>query len=417
MQKLLAIFLLGLCIKSVFLLMTEPGGRDSWELGKIAAYIADGKGYISPFGQQRPDDPCIHFAPGVPAYLAALQLATGSRSGSQAAAAWINVVLSAMTGVLLVILGKRLFDEDTGLWAGVLYGVCPASCHFVASSWSATILALLGTAWVLLAARLRERPTWPGIAGFGAATAVLALIDTPFLLVAPVAVLAAMIPTRKIGWIVGGSALSATVFLIVVSPWLLRCWLVTDGHLIPLRGNFGMELWVGNHPGADSIFFKKEKTFHPYSDPQETVLIEEMGELQYNRHCLERASAWISQNPSKFRSLIGQRFAMYWLGSSIIPSEAPSGLLEVGLHAVKVALQGVPLLFAIIGIGLALYRRHAIAVLLGCLILTPLPHYFTHSGWTRYRLPLDPIIYLFAACALVTLWSWRKENRNHGNSP
>ena len=393
MRSILTIFLLGFCVKAAFLACTEPAGRDSWELGRIAEFISQGKGFISPFGSEREDRACIHFAPAVPAYLGALQVATGSRAGSQAAAAWINVLLSALTGVLLLTFGTRLFDKRTGLTAGIIYSLCPASCYYVASSWSCTILAFTGIVWLILATRLRERPSLWGVAGFGAATGVMALIDTPFLLVAPVAVLAAMIPTKRIGWVVGGSVLSLLMFLVVASPWMYRCWQVTDGHLIPVRGNFGMELWIGNHPGAELP--TQNRTYHPFTDPIEEAIYEPMGELEYNRHCLERAKEWISSNPEKFYGLIPVRMAKYWLGESIVsPDEIPVK------RVLKVFLQGIPLVFALLGIGLAIRDRRPVLLLVACLVLVPLPHYVTHSGWTRYRLPLDPVIYLLAAHAI-----------------
>ena len=241
-RKFMVLFMVSFCVKATVLTLTEPAGRDSWELGRIAGYIAQGKGYISPFGNEREDNYCIHFAPAIPAYLAGLQICTGSRQGSQAAAAWINVILSSLTAVLMVSLGMLLLDEATAWTSGILYAFCPASCNFVASSWSATALALAGIVWLILATRLRETPTSWRIAGFGAATGVLALIDTPFLLVAPVAVLAAVVPSKKVTRIAGESVLALFAFTVVISPWLYRCWQVTDGQLIPIRGNFGMEL-------------------------------------------------------------------------------------------------------------------------------------------------------------------------------
>ena len=405
MRNICTILILGLCVKAAFLASTEPAGRDSWELGRIAEFISQGKGFISPFGSEREDRACIHFAPAVPAYLAGLQLLSGSRAGSQAAAAWINVVLSALTGVLMMILGHRLFNERTGFIAGVIYAFCPASCNFVASSWSCTLLALAGMAWLILATQMRERRSVWAVTVFGIATGLMALIDTPFLLVAPVAVLVALVPTKQIGWMIGGSALSLLLCLAVASPWLYRCWKVTDGHVIPIRGNFGMELWVGNHPGAELPL--QERTFHPFSDPVEEAIFEPLGELEYNRHCLERAKEWITDNPDKFCGLIPVRMAKYWLSESIV-STHESSLKRI----FRLVVQGVPLLLALLGIGLAVRDRRPILLLVACLILVPLPHYVTHSGWTRYRLPLDPIIYLLAAYAIATFFKTAPDGDN-----
>ena len=406
-RKFMVVFLVSFCVKATVLTLTEPAGRDSWELGRIADYIAQGKGYISPFGNEREDDYCIHFAPAIPAYLAGLQICTGSRQGSQAAAAWLNVILSSLTAVLMVRLGMLLLDETTGWTAGILYAFCPASCNFVASSWSATVLALAGIAWLILATRLRETPTSWRIAGFGAATGVLALIDTPFLLVAPVAVLAAVVPSKKMTRIAGGSVLALLAFAIVISPWLYRCWQVTDGKLLPIRGNFGMELWVGNHPGAELPRSKTTRTFHPFSDPPETAIMQRMGEVEYNRYCLQRAKDWISNNPDTFYKLIPIRMALYWLGDSI-----RSTVSDPLTRIVKVLLQGVPLLLALVGLGLAIRDRRQVLLLAACLLLVPLPHYVTHAGWTRYRLPLDPAIYLLAAYAIVSILRMLKQTEN-----
>ena len=67
-------------------------------------------------------------------------------------------------------------------------------------------------------------------------------------------------------------------------------------------------------------------------------------------------------------------------------------------------MQGLPLLLALLGLGLAMRDRRAVLLLVACLILVPLPHYVTHSGWTRYRLPLDPVIYLLAAYSIAAFF-------------
>ena len=57
-RKFMVLFMVSFCVKATVLTLTEPAGRDSWELGRIAGYIAQGKGYISPFGNEREDNYC-----------------------------------------------------------------------------------------------------------------------------------------------------------------------------------------------------------------------------------------------------------------------------------------------------------------------------------------------------------------------
>ena len=51
-----------------------------------------------------------------------------------------------------------------------------------------------------------------------------------------------------------------------------------------------------------------------------------------------------------------------------------------------------------------LLERRPVLLLVACLVLVPLPHYVTHAGWTRYRLPLDPVIYLLAAYGIAAFF-------------
>src|SRR5262249_6893858 len=60
-------------------------------------------------------------------------------------------------------------------------------------------------------------------------------------------------------------AVATLVFSIIVGPWIARNY-VRFHAFVPVRSNFGVELWLGNHEG---VVRPNDETHHPLGDPSE----------------------------------------------------------------------------------------------------------------------------------------------------
>ena len=113
--------------------------------------------------------------------------------------------------------------------------------------------------------------------------------------------------------------------LAVFAPWPIRNARVLHA-FIPLRSNFGYELWQGNHPGATGVF---DGTLEPHHNKQQYADYAANGEVAYTGSKAMLAKAYIRTHPGAFVRLSAERVARFWTGAG---STTNSGWVE--LHAV-----------------------------------------------------------------------------------
>jgi hypothetical protein len=175
------------------------------------------------------------------------------------------------------------------------------------------------------------------------------------------------------------------VFVVAFSPWPIRNYAVMHS-FIPLRSNFGYELWQGNHPGSNG---ETPSLATPAVNAQEHSLFVAQGELGYMQRKGSLAKMWIKAHPAEFARLTVRRFVHFWIGSSQSP--AP---MTVPLSAA--ALVGLVLL----------WRSRQVFILFALpLALYPLPYYVTHAD-VRYQFVLDPLLAILAGYACESFFAW-----------
>jgi hypothetical protein len=177
-----------------------------------------------------------------------------------------------------------------------------------------------------------------------------------------------------------------TGLALVFSPWPIRNVRVFHA-LVLTRTTVGLELWMGNHPGATGFL---EPSLFPTYNTAELAEYSRRGELGYATYKGQMAWAFIHAHPMTFILLSGQRFLRFWTGSG---TRLGSALFSV--HAIISSLLGCCGLYL-------LWRRGNKRV--GCsagiiMLIFPLPYYVTHAEF-RYRLVLDPILTALAAPAV-----------------
>jgi hypothetical protein len=185
--------------------------------------------------------------------------------------------------------------------------------------------------------------------------------------------------------------------LLVSVPWGVRNARAFDG-LFFVRSNFGLELHIGNHDGAQANIDHPHYEFygtprdwsHPRLDVEDAIEVRDSGEVAYMRRKGSQAATWIASNPGEFARLTAQRIRHFWLG----PLDHPlTGLLFS-------ALTGLAALGAVV-VARRLPATHSAALLIP-LLTYPLVYYLV--PWQhRYRFPIDWILFLLAGAAL---WSW-----------
>ncbi len=201
--------------------------------------------------------------------------------------------------------------------------------------------------------------------------------------------------------------LLSAISLLVVSPWLVRNYLVLGG-FVPLRSNFGLELAAGNRPWANGHTYAPGLgEMHPFSSAAERDRLIQMGERAYMKDKQRQAVAWITAHPSQFGWLTLRRTCLYWFS----PDERwyqldPKWRLSVRVYG----LMGFA---ALLELAHLLWRRQPAGRLLICAVLgASIPYLLTHVE-NRYRLPLVGLFALLTCNLGVTgiLWVWGKLRR------
>jgi hypothetical protein len=364
-----------------------------WEAGRIARALVTGYGYSDPFANAvlAHTGPTAWLPPLYPLLLAGIFKVFGVFTLTSA---WVlfavQSAFSAATALATYEIAARCLNRRVALWSGWIWALYPAAMQYaVRWPWEMTITTALFSFVLVLALRM-----W-GVGGtskspvlryqwvlFGLLWALIALSNSTLLIFLPVCGVWILMGTWRGMRSLLGPALAAVVFLACIAPWTVRNRQVFH-HFIPLRGNLGAELYMGNGPGANGLLMEY---YHPFQDPRQLRLYAEMGEVRYVAMRGAAAKAIIAANPAHFAADVGRRVYFFWAGVPHPSDEAWYNEVGRTLNFAFISLAGL------LGLGLAL-RNHvpAAGMFAWAFLLLPIPYYIV-TVHARFRHPLEPLI-------------------------
>lgn len=387
--------------------LVEDHFQFGWEAGRIGRAVATGFGYADPFANifVQHTGPTAWLPPLYPLLIAGVFKVFGVYT---ALSAWIllaiNCVLSAATAMAVWEIGVRFRGASTGLWAGWIWVLYPAFMQYAVHwIWEMTVTTALFTWLIVLTLRMREEPQtaptrrW---AIFGVMWGAIALSN---------ATLLAFLPFCGV-WIlqkqprnIGRAILAAVLFLACVAPWTLRNQRVFHT-FIPLRGNLGAELMLGNGPGSNGLLMEYD---HPFQDAIQLRQYAAMGEVRYVAMRGAMARAFIAQDKPHFFADCMKRVFFFWAS---VPHPADHAwIVEYGRTLSFAFLS----LCGLLGLGLALVRKiPGAGLFFWAFLLLPMTYYAV-TVHARFRHPLEPLIcvlgvYLFQSADRTRVWSWQR---------
>ena len=372
----------------------------AWETGRVAASVAQGLGYSSPFSGST--GPTTWMVPGFTLLLAGVFKLFGIYTPLSAFVIQaIDSLFQAITALFVFEMGVRVASRRTALWAAWIWALYPAIIQYAVKWIWETSLSTMLFAWVLvLGMRMRGTGELPPSmhrardwALFGLLWGAIAMTNPMLLLLAPVQgiwILAGLPRRRNLLKGAALALLAASISTAVAAPWVLRNWTVFHA-FIPTRGNFGAEAAMAWAP--DSIGMPWGATVPTVELAPEHQLYARMGEHAYVAMRGKLAWQWARAYPQHFWKLVAWRSYMFW--ASVPHTSAPSAAeyLRESAHCLT-SIAGI------LGLLLALRRRLPAAGLFACaVLLLPAIYYFIIPG-SRFRNPLEPIfailiVYLF----------------------
>jgi len=316
------IFLLAFAVRAVLLALWTSNHdgfyRLGGEMGRVALSLLRTGQFADPY--MIPTGPTAHPPPFWPALLALIYGSFGMTATAGYAAALVGICSYSALYALLPSVGHRL---GLGRRAGVVAGAAGALLPLqgLAEATGVGLTAHMSLAFAALTLAFRRR--WSAGRRSAAGSLLLGVgCGAAFHLLPPLLLVVLGCVTFEIWWkrdrrtwllcacVLAGAALTC-------APWTWRNYKALH-ELFFIRSNFGLELRIANHAGADAnieVTYEHEPVFrHPSVSLAEARQVGDLGEAEYMRRARNEALEWISGHPAEFLRLTLMRVLHFWCG-------------------------------------------------------------------------------------------------------
>ncbi len=383
-----------------------PGTFDQLSYHNLALRVLDGHGFTfgEPWWPATPaGEPTAHWSYLYTYFLVAVYWLFGPHP---LAARLVQVVIvGVLHPYLAYVLGRELFNEVTGLVAAGITAVYLYFIYYAAALMTEPFYITAILLSLLLAVRLARSAGEETGRGrilalqLGLALGAAILLRQLFLLMVPLIYLWIWWPARK-RQVVNLLLTTAVVGLMILPATLYNARRFDS--FVLLNTNAGFAFFWGNNP-----IYGYE--FQPILNQDETsygelipVELRSLDEAALDRELLKRGLQFVVEDPGRYLILSLSRIPPYFMFWPSAESSLISNLARLGSFTITLP-------FMVLGLFQALKRRPSLSSPLVLMLLLALGYTGVHVLiWTliRYRLPVDGVMVIFAAYALVNLVGW-----------
>jgi len=426
---LLAVLALGLRVGLVLALRTEHQAPVSYEHGRIAENLLAGRGFSIEF--LGTEGPTSQQAPFYPVLLAAVYGLFGVETPGAILAVQLLQCFAGMALVLAVVgLGWSLMPDrpSVGWVAGIGAALYPTHLYMVTHLQVALWAALILTTLLAVVTSHRWRATWAGAITAGCLAGFLLLVEPILVLALPICALAFWLGEGNRRWsgrfrpaALARMATMAGVAAVVIAPWVVRNRLV-HGEFVFVKSTFGYALWQGNNPiswgtdkvpkpSAEQLRLEHNGTLAGidralWEARHETVYIDDvllkptryrefagLSEPERSRLLGGRAQGFIRANPARYATLCLQRLRYFLLFDETNPKAS---------NRIYRAQTVIWLVLAFVGLLVSCDRWRRLWPTYAIFAAVTLFHALVITS-VRFRIPLEPFSFVWAAWAVVPL--------------
>lgn len=362
------------------------------------------------------------------------------RGGLQVAL--FHTALDCLSITCLFHIGKRLLKqgEIVGALAGLMYALYPYLIFQNLTLIDTPFFMALLYIFVLLMVLLREREqldggTW-GLAAAGGLALGLGMLTRPIL--PPLALLIGVWFLFRLSLLqtVARLLLVAVVAAAVLGLWIIRNYGVYQA-FVPMTTTSGANFWQGNSPYTIAYFQAGYDVQWTSPDPGQ-IKAQDPRSREADAERFALAVQFLRDNPDKIPELLWVKFLVHWsidiaprlnpsegtlprvdYKGNIIPETDAQGNLQLGQlppgdpvaaystplfdqigRPIHILYWGSLFLLGIVGVVLTSGQWRAVSLLWFVQISMIVVYLIFHPS-TRYRVPTDPLLFLFSAYTLT----------------
>ena len=315
--------------------------------------------------------------------------------------------------VLIFILGKKIYNEKTGLIGAFFYAFYKPVLFYEQTLLSETSMAFFCLVFLYLVFLADERKKLIYYLLSGFSLGICVLFRGNVLLFAPFA----------LAWLIWGMkrateqfstksiAVFSMVFALGVAAGILPATihnLAAEKDFVLVTSNAGFNFYIGNHPGADGLFEIPDRVDMD-NDPSGSRIAEKdagktLKSSEISSYWMQRGVKFVKNNPWNFIKLLAVKFYHFW-GRLEIPQIYSMRLMSNFMPVLKWPLIGFALIgpLSLMGIIMNIMERErrkllfVLFVIVYCLSL--LPFFMT----ARYRIPVIPVLCIPAAAIVLSV--------------
>lgn len=341
---------------------------------------------------------------GYPVFLGLLLQGLG---GSLGAVRVAQAFLGAGTCLLTALVASRAFGRRAGIAAGLVLALQGPLVY--------TEVSLLGEGLLLfllagtLAVYFLVRPPLARGALAGLLLGLAALVRPTALVLLPVLAAGLLLGKRDDRRAAAGAAgLLLAACLLVVGPAVWKISRV-NGSFVPIQGYGGLNFYIGNSPAGEGLPGKRLGRGWELLET-EALRAGKRSAADQDRYYLRKTRGEIAGRPLGFLSLLASK--ALWLIQAEEVRDTHSYAFFRGTSWLLRLLPGFGLLLALAVAGLVAAARRGTPqpVLLASLIVFAATTVFLVVG-SRYRLPLVPVLAVYAGLGAVSLYEAARARR------
>lgn len=414
-----------------------PRDSDQFDFHQMAVGFLEGKGLSS---NARVAD--VVAMPNVrhPLYPLFIALLYSFTSESAIAVQLVQIAMHGVTCIVIFLISKQLFkDGFISFGAALLWALYPLAVFHSITLLSETLFTFLLAASVYFLLQAAETPQAKNIIFSGFLLGLTALTKSIIFAFLPAFFLwLVLCSDKKLMLKLKSFCLIVLCMFVTISPWLLRNYFVIK-QFFPLASGNGLSFYRYNNEKTQELMYTPQREAFPFTEAQKQVM-KAMSEQEADQYLYALGRQFIRSHPGDFFAIrfnelcafwhlwptSPQRFTNYYnqqkqeghLGHNVFLERFLDYFKSSYFLYVCKILYHMPynILFLgmLAGFIIAFKREREQwkkVLLLYLLIATVNAVYIFHHGADRYRLPIDPYVFMAGLYGLYLLHDNLKTNK------